>query len=175
MYKSKEDKEREKKERKFQKQIEYRNNSRERQILRMKQKQAERKENGEAPKIKKINKFSEKMKVMHEKDALFYEEIWNERPHYCVNCKSFLGHTFKLEDGKLINLFRYAHIIPKSIYPFLRHYKGNLMLLCLRCHTKFDNSPKEVIEKMSCYDAKYIQELKELHKELEKNNDERYK
>ena len=122
-----------------------------------------------------INKVSSKMKEKHEEDALFYEQIWTSRPHYCENCHKFLGDGFKDKDGKLINLFRYAHIIPKSIYPYLRHYDKNIMLLCLNCHTQFDNSPKNIVEKMNCYDGEHIEQLKELHKELEKNQNNIYK
>lgn len=155
---------------KFQKALEYQRNFRERQIAKNKEKIRE----GVYPR-KKINKFSEKMKLMHEKDAKFYEEIWNERPHYCVNCNIFLGNLFKDDNEHLVDIFRYAHIIPKSTYPYLRHYKDNLMLLCLKCHTKLDNSPKEIVEKMPCYDFNKIEQLKILHKKLEKNNDETYK
>ena len=49
------------------------------------------------------------------------------------------------------------------------------MLLCLNCHTQFDNSPKNIVEKMNCYDGEHIEQLKELHKELEKNQNNIYK
>lgn len=122
-----------------------------------------------------LNKFSSKMKKKHEEDIVFYREIWDSRPHICQNCGKFLGNNFEDKDGKIINVFRYAHIIPKSIYPYLRHYNKNILLLCLNCHTKMDNSPKEIIEKMPCYDKSYIQELKQLHKKLEKDKNNIYK
>lgn len=121
-----------------------------------------------------LNKFSDKMKIMHEKDASFYEEIWNERPHYCENCGKYLGNTFRDKNGKII-VYRYAHIIPKSVYPYLRHYKHNILLLCLNCHTQFDNSPKEIMEKMKCYDKEQINNLKKMHKILEQEQNNIYK
>ena len=121
-----------------------------------------------------LKKFSNKMVALHKEDSIFYEGIWNIRAHYCENCGKFLGNNFKNFKENIIS-FRYAHIIPKSIYPYLRHFDKNIMLLCLDCHTKFDNSPKEIIEQMKCYDGEHIEKLKKLHKELEQENNCIYK
>lgn len=121
-----------------------------------------------------LKKFSDKMVTLHEKDAIFYQKIWESRKHNCENCGKFLGNNFRDIKNKII-VYRYAHIIPKSIYPYLRHYDKNIMLLCLHCHTQFDNSPKEIVKKMKCYDEQHIEYLKNLHKELEENNNEIYK
>lgn len=121
-----------------------------------------------------LKKFSDKMINLHKKDTKFYEEIWNIRKHYCENCGKFLGNNFLNFKGNVI-IYRYAHIIPKSTYPYLRHFDKNIMLLCLDCHTKFDNSPKEIVEKMKCYDGEYIEILKSFHKKLEQENNEIYK
>lgn len=115
----------------------------------------------------RIKKFSSKMIELHKQDAKFYEKVWNEREHYCENCGKFLGDYFRDEKGKLICLFRYAHIITKTKYPLLRHNSENLMLLCLDCHTKFDNAPIEIVKKMPCYNKEKIEYLKNLHKSLE--------
>lgn len=155
-------------EEKFKKFLEYRNNSKKRQIERQKQNKLEGKN-----KVYKIKKFSDKKIKMHEKDLIFYQEIWNERPHYCQNCNKFLGSSFYTQDNKPI-LYRYSHIIPKSIYPYLRHYKDNINLLCLECHTKFDNSEKEVMRNMKCYNEEKINFLKDLNKNLKDNNDNSY-
>ena len=121
-----------------------------------------------------LKKFSDKMIILHKEDAIFYEEIWKLRPHYCENCGKFLGNNFKNRKGQII-LYRYAHIIFKSIYPYLRHYDKNIMLLCLDCHTKFDQSQREIVEKMNCYDKEHIEDLKELHKKLEQENNTIYR
>lgn len=128
----------------------------------------------EEKKSKSLNKFSNKMKILHEKDEKFYEEIWNTRPHFCENCGKYLGKDFR-KNNRIISLFRYAHILPKSIYPYLRHYSDNLMLLCLNCHTEFDNSSKEIKEKMKIFNLKKIENLKELHHFLKNNMDKKYK
>lgn len=140
-------------------------------IKKRREKQIKYRENSLKNKTKisrtKIRKFSSKMINLHKEDAKFYQKIWNERPHYCENCGKFLGDSFFDENGKIINLFRYAHIITKTKYPLLRHNSENLMLLCLDCHTKFDNSPLEVVEEMNCYDKDKIVYLKQLHKRIE--------
>jgi len=122
----------------------------------------------------KLKKFSDKIISLHEKDTKFYEQIWQERKHYCENCGKFLGNNFRESNGNLIS-YRYAHIIPKAVYPYLRHYKDNILLLCLDCHTKLDTCPLSIIEKMNCYNQQHIEELKSLHKNLEKENNTIYK
>lgn len=163
----------EKQSQRIKKKKEYQRKIRDKQFLKNKQK-LELIHNGEIELVQ-IKKFSEKMQEMHKRDEIFYEQIWNEREHYCINCGKYLGKIFKDSEGKLVNLYRYAHIIPKSTYPYLRHYKNNLMLLCLNCHTKFDNSPKEVVKEMKCYNKELIEKLKLLHKELENNKNDIYK
>lgn len=122
-----------------------------------------------------ISKFSDQMKEKHYEDEKFYESVWKSRLHYCENCGCFLGDSFKDKNGKIMNIYRYAHIIPKSTYPYLRHYPKNIKLLCLNCHTLFDTAPKSVVEKLKCYDAQEIEQLKELHKKLEQENNTQYK
>lgn len=170
--------EEEKRQKAYQKKLEYQKKSRQRYFDKLKNKQQSLKS-----KNYNIAKFSDKMKIMHDKDELFYKSIWNERKHYCQNCGKFLGDDFykiildKNGESKkiIINLFRYAHIIPKSIYPFLRHYKNNIYLLCLECHTLFDNSTNEQQQKMKIFNEDFFQTLKLIHKELKIRNINIYK
>lgn len=62
-------------------------------------------------------------------------EIWNERIHYCINCKSYLGNE------PLVHFF--SHIKPKGKYPELRLDKKNIQLLCYDCHYAFDFQTKQ--------------------------------
>ena len=143
-------------------------------IQKRKEKAIQYQNNARQKRQRGLKKFSEKMVALHKEDTIFYEEIWNSRKHFCENCGKFLGNNFRNKEGRII-VYRYAHIIPKSVYPYLRHYDKNIMLLCLNCHTLFDNSPKEKVEKMNCYDSEHIEALKLLHKNLEKENNELYK
>lgn len=162
----------------FQKKLKYIQNAKEKVLKRHKDKieQFKNKSNEEKKEYyekKKINKFSKKMENLHKIDYLFYKNIWNCRKHFCKNCNKDLGCLFEdkiLNNQKPINLYRYAHIIPKSTYPFLRHYDKNIFLLCLECHTKFDNSKLDEVKKMKIYDINLINNLKEFHKLLKDNN-----
>lgn len=118
----------------------------------------------------KMKKFSVKMEELHKKDEIFYKRIWDTRPHICCNCGKFLGNDFYSNDGKILNIFRYAHIIPKSIYRNLRHCDINLMLLCFNCHDRFDHTPRNIYSQMHCYNEDYIDKLKEINKYLKNNN-----
>lgn len=61
--------------------------------------------------------------------------IWAKRPHFCINCKCFLGH--------LIMAHFFAHIKSKGAYPELRLVEENIMLLCFICHRAYDQGTKD--------------------------------
>lgn len=67
-------------------------------------------------------------KATGEKDLFL--EIWKERKHICVNCKTYLG------EEPLVHYF--SHIKGKGAYPELRLDKDNIQLLCRDCHYAFD-------------------------------------
>lgn len=66
-------------------------------------------------------------------------EIWDERPHYCTNCKDPLGNE------PVPHYF--SHIKSKGAYPELRLVKTNIELLCLQCHSLWDFGTKEEFKK----------------------------
>ena len=59
-----------------------------------------------------------------------FEEIWNERPHICVDCNKVLGDVARVH--------YFSHIKPKGKYPELRLKKNNIDILCFDCHYKRD-------------------------------------
>jgi len=81
---------------------------------------------GKVQKKKPIKKTTRKS--TGERDL--FVEIWNERPHYCENCKESLGGEPKVH--------YFSHIKSKGAYPSLRLVKSNIELLCLQCHQLWD-------------------------------------
>lgn len=68
-------------------------------------------------------------------EALMFKEIWDERPHICINCKENLGNEMRT--------WFFSHIKNKKHYPQLRLDKNNIQLLCLKCHHEYDNGTRE--------------------------------
>lgn len=62
-------------------------------------------------------------------DQKFFRSIWEERPHYCVECGKILLHY---------SATYISHHLLKSIYPKLRHEAKNVDVLCYLCHQKWD-------------------------------------
>ena len=87
--------------------------------------------------IDKKRKGVKNSKTTGEKEIFI--EIWQERPHVCENCKTFLGNEPKI--------WMFAHIIPKSVNRILRLVKKNIRLLCYDCHDALDKQGKEAYEK----------------------------
>jgi len=86
----------------------------------------------EKPKKKLVKKATGELKV--------FEEIWQERQPYCINCGRWLGREMKTHF--------FAHIKPKSTYPELRLDKDNIMLLCMDCHFAYDHQGQEAYRKL---------------------------
>ena len=86
------------------------------------------KRKGKKEKYRKRNPIKNDKKKAQERDL--FVEIWNERPHYCENCKESLGVNQKCI---ILAIFK-----SKGAYPSLRLVKSNIELLCLQCHQLWD-------------------------------------
>lgn len=75
------------------------------------------------------NERAKLQKQQFNTDREFYLEVWNERPHVCINCNCNLGE---------INLLYFHHIIRKSTYPQFRYDKDNIAILCGQCHNQVE-------------------------------------
>jgi len=71
-------------------------------------------------------------------EAALFNEIWNERPHYCTWCGSLLQPPQRAD--------YFDHIKTKGAHPELRLSKDNIRLLCLKCHRKRHNTPQHESE-----------------------------
>jgi len=115
-----------------------------------------------APPLKKrtrIKPITKKSLVKIRKDNETYKLVWMSRPHNCEECDVFLGDDFDDVNGKVIDRFRYSHILTKGAFPEHRHNIMNFNLLCLKCHEEWENGAKE---KMSIWDKneRVIEKLK---------------
>ncbi len=71
-------------------------------------------------------------------EADLFKTIWDQREHKCTNCQIGLGDE--------MNVFYFAHIVPKGREPSLRLDSNNIRLLCKLCHITFDHGTKEQFE-----------------------------
>lgn len=90
-------------------------------------------------KPKKIYKY--KRKDTGEK--VLFLEIWSEREHICVNCKTYLGNTPRN--------WMFSHKVAKGVDKSLRLSKDNIDLLCWDCHYAWEFCGKDK------YNEKYKQ------------------
>lgn len=94
-------------------------------------------------------KVVNKVQVKIDEDEEFYLQCFNLSNHVCEECGTPLPTEFRDEKGKVIARYRYSHILPKSIYPELRHNTSNINHLCLVHHIQWDHGDKTV---MSIYE-----------------------
>ena len=83
--------------------------------------------------------FSSSQKKKWNKDKLIYKQVWDKHPsHRCEECGNYLGDIFEDENGKVIDSFRYSHILGKGGHPKLRHIVDNFNLFCFNCHNYYE-------------------------------------
>lgn len=70
-------------------------------------------------------------KSLHEKDWDLNMEIWNTRPHVCVECGKPLDEHVK---GERPPKHYFSHLMGKGAHPELRYDPNNIVLHHLRCH-----------------------------------------
>lgn len=95
-------------------------------------------------------------------DEDFYEKCFDASKHVCEECGCKLNTVFRGEDNRVLCRWRYAHRLPKSVYPEYRHKLWNIVNLCLDCHTKYDFGDKS--------NMKVWKETEEIVKGLKSNN-----
>lgn len=93
---------------------------------------------------KRLNKdkISQKTIETIQEDEAFYLKLWESRAHYCEECGTFLGNSFRNKEGKIIK-YRYSHILGKKAYPEFRRNEKNINILCLDHHYQWDFGDKK--------------------------------
>ncbi len=99
-----------------------------------------------------------KRKETLRKDRALYLHIFNTKNNECEECSKQLPSEFENEEGKIIYIAQYSHILSKGAFPEFRHHKLNINRLCLKCHEKWEfgdkknmkifNSNQKLIERM---------------------------
>lgn len=93
------------------------------------------------------------------KDREFYKLCFDTKLQICEECNAKLPNEFKDENGRLVAIYRYSHIITKKSAPEFRYNPMNINILCLTCHTKWETGNRK---EMNIYEnnMKIIEELK---------------
>jgi hypothetical protein len=85
-------------------------------------------------------------------DRATYRKLFDKSAHVCEECGATLPNEFEI-DGRLVAIYRYSHILPKSIYPEFRHDLRNFNELCMTCHCKWEFGDRGI---MNIYDKNEI-------------------
>lgn len=77
-------------------------------------------------------KFSGNPKRNNKKtgEIIIFREIWEERPHKCEVCSVYLP---------VFDHWNYAHCLSKGSHGKFRLNKDNIILMCRKCHSQYDN------------------------------------
>lgn len=79
--------------------------------------------------------FSESTTKINDRST--YKKVFNKGNCQCENCGIDLPTEFERE-GKVLNAWRYSHILTKAAYPEFRHDVRNFNDLCFDCHQKWE-------------------------------------
>lgn len=84
----------------------------------------------------KVDRISLQEKTNNLQDV--FDEIWQERTHYCYHCGQYLGTIAK-------PIF-FSHILSRGAHPKLRCDKENIVLACAQCHHIYDFGDKSKLK-----------------------------
>jgi hypothetical protein len=94
-------------------------------------------------------------------DEIFYNEIWQSKPHICIECRKELTVSCETDDSDFTFQIRFYmhHILCKRKYSQFRHDERNIAMLCYTCHGKAESAIS--YPKMNCYN-----QLEDIKKQL---------
>lgn len=82
------------------------------------------------------DKPAKKRKTFRDDDRKFYNQIWEDRPHFCEECGVNLDKYVKENGDPISHLFSHRH--SKGARQDLRLDPNNINLLCPECHRKWE-------------------------------------
>lgn len=108
--------------------------------------------------IKSTEETKEKRKETLRKERELYRYIFDTKPPICEECNKPLPTEFEDENGNIIGIWQYSHVLAKNSFPEYRHEKWNMQRLCLNCHQIWDFGNKKSMK------------IYPIYKEVIKNN-----
>lgn len=78
-------------------------------------------------------------------DEKTYKEVFDKSNHACEECGAWLGDQFE-SNGKILNRWRYSHILPKGLYGKCRNDVRNFNNLCFVCHQIWEFGDRETMK-----------------------------
>jgi len=93
--------------------------------------------------IKSTKETKEKRRETLRKDRELYKYIFDTKLPECEECQEPLPDVFEDDEGNIVYIAQYSHILSKGSSPEFRHNKLNINRLCLGCHDKWEFSDKE--------------------------------
>ena len=93
---------------------------------------------------KNRQKAIEKRKAVLAKDREMYFYWFSNKEQVCEECGQVLPDVFE-EDGSIVCIARYSHILTKGAYPEFRYHKLNCNILCPHCHDRWEFGDRETM------------------------------
>lgn len=109
--------------------------------------------------IKSSKETQEKRKETLRKDRETYFKVFINKENFCEECGCCLPSIFEDENGNIVAIYRFSHILSKGSAPEFRHNSDNFNIFCLKCHNQWDFGEKE---KMNIFEEnqKIIEKLR---------------
>lgn len=93
--------------------------------------------------IQKLEEKIERRKQALEKDHETYLQVFNKSKHKCEECGCNLPNVFKDDNGNLVAIYRYSHILSKGSHNEYRYELWNFNELCFKHHSQWDHGDRK--------------------------------
>jgi hypothetical protein len=93
--------------------------------------------------IKSTPETIEKRKETLRLDRELYKYIFDTKPPICEECNALLSNEFEDENGNIIMISQFSHILGKGAFPEYRHNKLNINRLCDIHHDQWETGDRK--------------------------------